>query len=270
MKLSSIDLTIAPKHIVIFGPPGSGKTKLALALAEVYNIHMLSLEAGHTVGKQLPIAWQERINVIRIPDTRAAPVAMSTMLRLVKMGKIHTCEAHGMNDCVVCVKNLGASWNDLDLATLTSNDIVLMDTSTQLTFSAMAHIGKGTDESWKPERDDWGKLKNYMETIFSFFQVAPFNFICVSHDELSEMEDGKSSKLVPSAGSSNFARNFAKYFDTVVFTEVKNGKHIFNTKTTYANNILTKDRFNFDFGKDNERGLLPLFQEQVSNLAIKK
>jgi hypothetical protein len=259
MKLSSIDYTAAPKHIVLFGPPKSGKTKLALALSEFYNIKMLSLEAGHGVAKQFPIPWQERIDVISIPDTKAAPVGMAAILRLVRMGKIHPCVMHGIDTCAACVKNSG-EFNSLILNELTKDDVLLLDTSTQLTFSTMAHIGRNAGEDWKPEFDDWGKLKNFMEMVFSFFQVAPFHFICVAHEELVRMEDKTTEKLVPTAGSSNFARLFAKYFDTVIYCEVKNGRHMFNSKTTYQNNILTGDRFNIDLNKEPEKGLLPLFQ----------
>lgn len=278
MKLSSIDLSTSPKHVIIFGPSGSGKTKLALALAEHYNIHLLSLENGHSVGKQLPTAWQDRINVIRIPDTKAAPVGMAAILRLVKMGRINLCEVHGMDNCATCMKIEGAGWNALDLSTLGPQDILVLDTTTQLTFSTMSHIGKGAGDEWKPEFEDWRKLKNFMEMVFSFFQVAPFNIITISHEELvqtegeanKDFEKSSSFKLVPSAGSANFARSFARYFDTVVYTEVKNGKHIFNSKTTYSNSVLTKDRFNIDVNANPEKGLLPLFQGQAGNLAIKK
>lgn len=259
MKLSSIDYTDAPKHIVVFGPPKTGKTKLALALSEHYNIKMLSLEAGHGVAKQFPVPWQERIDVISIPDTKVAPVGMQAVLRLVKMGKIHPCVGHGIENCVSCTKN-GALFNSLNLMEMTKDDILVLDTSTQLTFSVMAHIARGQDDDWKPQFDDWGKLKNFMEQVFSYFQVAPFHFICIAHEELVRMEDKTTEKLVPTAGSSNFARIFAKYFDTVVYCEVKNGAHRFNSRTTYQNNILTGDRFNIDLNKEPEKGLLPLFQ----------
>ena len=77
--------------------------------------------------------------------------------------------------------------------------------------------------------------------MLSEIQNAPYNVICITHEVSTELEDGK-EKLVPVAGTRNFSRNTAKYFDTVIYCEIKNGKHIAASKSTYANNILTGDR----------------------------
>lgn len=273
MKLSSIDISIAPKHIIIYGPPKSGKTFLALQLAQHYNIHYLGFEAGENVGKQLPMEWQNRIDVIRIPDTRHNPVAIHAMLRLAKNGKIDPCVLHGMDGCPICKKEPTATWNHLDVKEFSppfpmNKDILVIDSLTQLTTSIMAHIGRGGGEDWKPEYDDWRKMGTFLDMILSEFQNAPYNVICISHESLVDTEDEKQKKIVPVAGTANFSRNTAKYFDTVIYAEIRNGKHSFSSKTTYANNILTGDRFNVDLNKEPEKGLLPLFQG--SNLIVKK
>lgn len=260
MKLSSIDTSVAPKHIIVYGPPKSGKTLLALKLAEFYQIHYLGFESGENVGKQLPTAWQERIDVIKIPDTRHNPVAIHSMLRLAKNGKIDPCVIHGMDGCPICKKESTAQWNHLDVKEFKKDDVLVIDSLTQLTTSIMAHIGRGGGEDWKPEYDDWRKMGTFLDMILSEFQNAPYNVICISHESLIDTEDEKQKKIVPVAGTANFSRNSAKYFDTVIYAEIKNGRHSFSSRTTYANNILTGDRFNIDLNKDPEKGLLPLFQ----------
>lgn len=258
MKLSSIDISTAPKHAIVYGPPKSGKTRLALALSEKFDVTYLGFENGHNVAKQFPMEWQERIDVIAIPDTRANPMATAAMLRLIKTGKLHTCVTHGLNDCPICGKD-GSEFNSLNLKDLRPNNILIVDSLTQLTTSIMCHIGKGGGDDWKPEWEDWRKQGAFLDMILSEFQVAPYNVICISHESLVDTEDEKSKRLVPVAGSANFSRNSAKYFDTVVYCEVKNGKHVFASKTTYANNILTGDRLGVDLSKEGERGLLAIF-----------
>jgi hypothetical protein len=48
--------------------------------------------------------------------------------------------------------------------------------------------------------------------------------------------------LVPVAGTTSFSRNTAKYFDHVVFCEVKNRKHNFASSTCYSNNVMSGSR----------------------------
>ncbi len=67
-------------------------------------------------------------------------------------------------------------------------------------------------------------------------------------------------KLVPVAGSSNFSRNMAKYFDEVVYCEVKNKKHTFASTTTYANNKLTGGRSGFSLESSVEPKLIDLWR----------
>jgi hypothetical protein len=103
-----------------------------------------------------------------------------------------------------------------------------------------------------------------MDTFLSYVQQAPFNIVCISHETEVEMEDGK-QKLVPTAGTRNFSRNTAKYFDEVVYCEVKNKKHIAASSTTYANNILTGSRTgNTLENKPGEASLVPIFKNGIT------
>ena len=103
-----------------------------------------------------------------------------------------------------------------------------------------------------------------MDMFLSYVQQAPYNIVCISHETEVEMEDGK-SKLVPTAGTRNFSRNTAKYFDEVVYCEVKNKKHVAASSTTYANNVLTGSRTgNVLESKPGEASLVSIFLNQTS------
>ena len=76
------------------------------------------------------------------------------------------------------------------------------------------------------------------------------------------MEDGK-DKLVPTAGTRNFSRNAAKYFDEVIYCEVKNKKHIAGSSTLYNGNILTGSRTGSVLESQAEPSLIPIFKGEV-------
>jgi len=239
MKLSQKS-AVKSHRVLVFGPPKSGKTELAGSVAEAFKVIIFDLENGVDTLLKLPVAWQDRVEVISIPDTRGFPIAIETMLKVIKGGPVDICEAHGKVGCMMCKKDNLPSTH-IELNTIGLDTIVIVDSLTQLTNSAIAHITKSQPEDYRLEYNDWANLGKLMDTFLSYVQQASFNIICISHETEVEMEDGK-QKLVPTAGTKNFSRNTAKYFDEVVYCEVKNKKHIAASSTTYANNILTGSR----------------------------
>lgn len=248
-------------HILLFGPPKSGKTWLAGKLAHKFNLLLFDLESGSNTLLQLPSEAQERIELISLPDTRGFPIAIETMLKVIKGGPVEICELHGKVACAVC-KREQAPTVSICLNELPEDTIVIVDSLTQLTNSAIAHITKNQPEDYKLEYDDWGSLGKLMDTFLSYVQQAPFSIICISHETEVEMVD-KKTKIVPTAGTRNFSRNTAKYFDEVFYCEVKNKRHQVGSSTTYANNILTGSRSGQTLESTDEPSLLPIFTGEV-------
>lgn len=246
------------KHIVVYGPPKSGKTELVGKLSEKFNLTWLDLERGVGTLFKLPKEWQDRVNVIQIPDTRSTPMAIETCLKVIKGSAMKICQEHGKVACPMCVKD-SKPMTEIHLSQLGPEDCLVVDSGTQLTNSAIANITRNQPDDYKLQRDDWGHLQKIMDTFYSHVQAAPFNIVVISHEQSVEMNNG-GEKLVPVAGSSNFARNFAKYFDEVVYCEVKNKKHVFASTTTYANNILTGGRSGFSLESSLEPKLLDLWR----------
>lgn len=246
-------------HLMLFGPPKSGKSYLAgkIAIHPDFNLLWFDLEKGHATLFQLPPEAQERIELIVLPDTRGFPIAIETMLKVIKGSKVDICEEHGKVGCAVCRRE-SKPFITVELNALDSNTIVVVDSITQLTNSAISHITKDKPEDYKMEFDDWGNLGKLMDTFFSYVQQAPFNIICISHETEVEMVDGK-NKIVPTAGTRNFSRNTAKYFDEVYYCEVKNKKHVVGSSTGYANNILTGSRTGQSTETSGEPSLIPIF-----------
>ena len=262
MKLSQKSASKSHR-VLLFGPPKSGKTRLAGTLASKFNLIWFDLENGVDTLKQLPPSDQERVEVISIPDTRGFPIAIETMLKVIKGSPVDICEAHGKVACALCRKD-NKPFTSVTLGTLALDTVVVIDSLTQLTNSAIAHITKDKGDDYKMQHDDWGNLGKLMDTFLSYVQQAPYHVVCISHETEVEMEDGK-QKLVPTAGTRNFSRNTAKYFDEVVYLEVKNKKHIAASSTTYGNNILTGSRSGTVLeNSPGEASLVPIFSAPSS------
>lgn len=248
-------------RVLLFGPPKSGKTKLAGDVAKEFNVILISIENGSDTLLKLPIEWQERIEVIEIKDTRVYPIAIETCLKLIRGNKGSICEAHGKWNCTVCAKS-GDPVVELELNALGLDTIVIFDSITQLTNSAISNITKNQPDDYRMQHEDWAALGKLMDTFLSQVQQAPFHIICISHETEAEMEDGK-TKLVPTAGTRNFSRNSAKYFDEVIYCEVKNKKHIAASSTLYNGNILTGSRSGAVMESQTEASLIPIFKGEI-------
>jgi hypothetical protein len=260
MKLSQ--RTASKSHrVLLFGPPKSGKTQLAGETSKEFNLLWVDLENGIDTLLKLPEEQKERIEVLSLPDTRSYPIAIETCLKMIKGTKGKICEAHGKWDCPICKKD-SRPMIEVELNSLPQDTIVVFDSLTQLTNSAIAHITRGQPDDYKLNYDDWGNLGKLMDTFLSHVQQAPFNVICISHETEAEMEDGK-NKLVPTAGTRNFSRNTAKYFDEVVYCEVKNKRHIAASSTLYNGNILTGSRTGAVLEAATEASLIPIFKGEI-------
>jgi len=258
-KLSS--KTSSPTHrIIIFGGPKTGKTLIAGELAEFYDLIWIDMENGHETLFQLPEAWQERIELIELPDTRSYPIAIETVLKMVK-GKVSICDAHGKVACMSC-KRAEAATIDVDLPSMDASQVVVFDSLTQLSNSAIAHITKSEPDDYKLTYNDWGNLGKLLDIFLSHIQQAGYNVIVISHEVEAETE-GKKKTLVPVGGTRNFSRNIAKYFDHVIYAERKNKKHVFSSNSQYSTTILTGSRTGVAIEDQEKPSLLPIFKPEL-------
>ena len=242
------------------------------------------MENGHETLFQLPEAWQDNIELINLKDTRSFPIAIETCLKMVK-GSASICEEHGKVGCMICKRTLATvqkqletsdpehaeirkrslyddMFIDTNLPALTNDTIVVFDSLTQLTNSAIAHITKGTPDDYKLDYDDWGNLGKLLDIFLSHLQQASYNVVVISHETEAETE-GKKKTLVPVGGTRNFSRNVAKYFGHVVYAERKNKKHVFSSSSTYATTILTGSRRDIALEDSEEPSLLAIFKPEL-------
>jgi len=246
------------QRVIVYGPPKCGKTQLVSTLSAVFDLLWFDLENGYATLLKLPTAYQERIELISIPDSRTFPIAVETMLKVIVGLPVDICEAHGKVSCQLCKKD-SAPMVRVELNKLSPNTIVVVDSLTQFSNSCIANITKNQPDDYKMEFSDWGNLKTLVEKFLSQVQAAKYNIVCISHEEEVELEDGR-KKIVPVCGSSKSSRNTAKYFDHVVYCEVKNRKHIASSATTFSNNILAGSRTDVRLEDSPELTLLSIFK----------
>ncbi len=244
------------KRVMVFGASFSGKSLLAGKLAKEFNLTWIDLEAGHGVLYQLPIEYQENIEIVALPDTRSYPIGIETMLKLVK-GPVDICELHGKVSCMLC-KREKADFVHVDVNSMTHKDILVVDTMTQLSSSAIANITKDKPDDYKLDYDDWGNLGKLLDIVLSHVQQASYNVVFISHENEVKTE-GKKMILAPTGGTRNFSRNITKYFTDVVYLERKNKKHTCISSTTANNTVIAGSQTGVSLEYLEEPSLLPLF-----------
>lgn len=249
------------RRILVYGPPKSGKTQLVGTLAAEKQLVWFDLENGWETLLKLSKQEQEGVELIRLPDSKVYPIAIETMLKIIDGSKKEVCEEHGKVGCMFCKKE-GKPFITVELNSLDESYVVVIDSLTQLANSAMNHITKTQDETYKYQFDDYRVQGSLMDKFLSQVQQAKFNVVCITHETETKLEDG-SMKLVPVAGTAAFSRNTAKYFDHVVYCEVKNKSHRFGSSTTYGANVMSGSRTNTHLENHDDKSLLHFFHEQA-------
>lgn len=264
MKLSQYKAQSA-RHVLIYGPPKSGKTAAIGKLASKYKLWYFDLEDSIKTllnPEMFPPELLDNVELFHIPDKQSYPMGIETILKVIK-GGVHTiCHIHGKVSCPVCIRTADAIQTVIDISALTvDSDIMVIESYSQLAESAMNYIMRlaiaKDDFDAKAGWDEYGKQGRILERIGSTIQIAPWNLVVSSHETLVEMEDG-SKKIVPIGGTSNASKVFGKYFDDIVYCEIVNKSHKLISSSTAKANVLAGSRS----GKDLKPGdtLLKLFE----------
>lgn len=252
-----------PQHILLYGPPKSGKTAAWGKLAQRFKLRVFDLESSVKTlrnPKFFDPAWMDNVELISIPDTQLFPMGIETILKVIKYGHIKICYKHGKQNCPQCKE--GFTEFDMDPYNPDTHHIIyVLDSYTQLVNSALNYIMRDSvkkdDFDAKPGWDEWGKLRRIMERIDSTIQVSPFNWVVTSHDMMVEMED-KSKKVVPVGGTENASRVFGRYWDEIVYCEISGNKHKLTSTTTGKVGVLAGSRTGVELGPEDT--LLKFFE----------
>lgn len=257
MKLTELlkaSNTKKPNHsILLYGPPKTGKTRLvgtAAKIKEIDRIFWIDLENGSETLLHMGLSEEEmgKIELIRIPDTRETPRGCETILKMFSSKEdIRICSLHGKVNCVECKTNKEEGETIFNLRKLTHTDLIVIDSGSQLGDSSLAMACLGKSGDYKPGWDEYGLSNKWLGDILSVIQQATFtNFVVITHEMIIEEDINgiKKDKIMPLMGTRAFCSKVAKYFGTVVYTELKLGKHAAGSSSTYKPNYTTGSRVN--------------------------
>lgn len=245
----------------MYGPSKGGKTRLvgtAAELPEIERIFWFDTENGvktlMTMG--LSEAAMKKITVFKIRDTREEPFACETLLKAFATKKsdgVSICNMHGRVDCASCkAEKLG--FTPFNLKNCTHNDLVVIDSGSQLGDSALNVAMLGKDVSAKPGWDEFGEQGRYLGDILSVIQQATYtNFIVITHEiEVKDNNDNDKEKILPLMGTKNFCLKCPKYFGTVIYVHKKMNKHVAGSSSTYRGDLVTGSRLNIAIENEKE------------------
>jgi hypothetical protein len=273
MKLSDLANRLhahqKPNHsILIYGPSKTGKTELvgtAARIEEIKRIFWIDIENGAETLLHMGLTNEEleKIHLIKIPDTREMPRGIETVLRMLSAKTpIEICDAHGKVSCSdpSCKVNV----TKFCLKDCTHNDLVVIDSGSQLGDSALAMACAGKPIEYKPGWDEYGLVTKWLGDIMSVIQAATYtNFVMITHELIYEEEVNgiKRDKILPLVGTKAFCSRVAKYFGTVIYTEIKLGKHAAGSSSTYKPNHITGSRVNAAIEKSKELSMRAILVE---------
>lgn len=264
MKLSELAARVAakqPNHsILLYGHPKTGKTRLvgtAAKIPAIKRIFWFDLENGAETLLHMGLTEEElaKITLVSIPDTRESPRGCETILKAFSSKTpIKICDIHGKVGCVECDK-AKASVTEFCMSSLTHDDLVVLDSGSQLGDSALAMAMAGKPVEAKPGWDEYGLQVKWLGDVCSVIQAAHFtNFVVITHviPIEEELNGVKKDKLYPLIGTKAFCQKVAKYFGTVVYTEIKLGKHAAGSSSTYKTEVMTGSRVNVQIEKNSD------------------
>lgn len=255
----------AAHHICIFGDPKTGKSTLVAQLAEAgYNLIWVSMDNGHSVLYKLPQKAQERIDLIRLPDTRDFPVGADTCLKIASGASLKICDIHGQVNCSHCQRNNSSVWSTVHCRSHDSNTIIVFDNISQLADSVMNFATEGKPDGYKSGFDEYRLQGFLMNKFLTDLQQAPWHSICIAHVcETSMEDDGK--KLVPWIGSVPFSRQAGKYFDHMIYCNTRNKKHIAGSSSVFDMRAVTGSRTDIaiEDAKYKEVSLVPIMKSVI-------
>lgn len=273
-QLDTINLDAIGQKVLVYGASKTGKTLLAGQLgAKFKNVIWFDLERGILTLKQLPIAVQANINIIRIPDNRKDYPGITAMLKISE-GPVEICDMHGtIGLCLKCRnaqamnKPSGTMQNiDIELAP-TKDTVFVLDSMTQLTHSAMGFTFKGKqmkDIQSMPEKQTFHHYMIqgfFLDRFLTNMQNSSANWVVISHEESLELTDG-TEKLVPMAGTRNFSKNSARYYDHCVHCSIINNTYRRNSSGTTDGKVLSGSRTDIDLAKNPELGIVDLLRSK--------
>lgn len=224
--LSEMKLKSRPQKILVYGAPKSGKTLLAVRLAEQgYRVHLVDADNGMDVAFQIEPKYRHNIFIYSVRDNKDTREVAKFADLFTREDVITFCQDHGKVDCSRCRVKAKDRVDTLDLNSFTEEDVLVIDSITEVVNSVATHVARkdsyfafdSIDKDAKPEWGHYMAQGIVLNRFFSAIQNAPYKVIAISHETELDPEKNKNAKLVfPVGGTSTRSKAVAKYFGHVV------------------------------------------------------
>jgi hypothetical protein len=281
--------------LLIYGDPRTGKTTLAATIAKVPSIKRVwwfdtengwQTLLGMIRNGKLSEEEAGKIRVIRVADSPDLPLAYESVYKALSVrGPQKFCEAHG-REITTCIKNKGCTQDspateyELGKIVNSEEDVIVIDTGSQLGNSVLNYHMLGKSLGTKPELPDYGALSRTLGGLLQYIQGGKQNIIVCAHaipiemvgssttDIYNPIADGKKDtvqRIYPMMGSQNFSVSCAKYFQSIIYTEIRLGKHTAGSDSMYKSNVLTGSRVDWRIEDEKSADLSLLFERIKEN-----
>lgn len=249
MRLSAYCKKELPQSVFLYGAGFTGKTTAAgLLVREGYTIHLFDLDKGiRTLQRALTAEEQEHIVYYPIPDTNTNAVGIETIGKVfAAKAAINICHLHGKVGCIAAPCKQPDGYNVFDPTLLTVKDVVVVDSTTQLSDSALCHATRELQANilTSGKKVDWDAYDYQgmlLKNVLSNMQQARFHRIFIGHEDMIEQADGK-ELIFPVCGTRAFSKRVPRYFDHVAYAHLINGKFKIASGSGYRAGIMTGSR----------------------------
>lgn len=251
--------------VILYGGPKTSKTLTAAKLAEHFILDWFDLERGRQTilsnfrknENGCKAEWLKNVNMFAIPDSRDAPNAINTMVKVFSGQLCRICHEHGLVNCASCIdfKTLkpkdGKGFDEIELNKIPKSHIAVIDSGTQLTASALNQVCKGKDLDYKQQFEDWRRQGNLLTLVLMAIQAGSYNCILITHDILVDVStssdpDVHEWKTFPQFGTRELSRTCAKYFDHAVNADITNSRFVLNSNALATSGVMVGSRSNVD------------------------